>query len=129
MEKQKQKIKELWLGFWTWRRLLSESASLWSGPGRHTSASQERSCGCFGHQRRVQFEGCAAEPLTTITAILPGSKWSCLLLHIVLQDALSEVTKIYPSLKLRVFVDDITALVKGKNNEVAEMAKKVMKKS
>ena len=46
------------------------------------------------------------------------------LLAIVLQDALSEVTKIYPPLKLRVFVDDITALVKGRNKEVAEMAKK-----
>ena len=67
--------------------------------------------------RRVQFEGCAAEPLKTITAILPGSKWSCLLLRIVLQDALSEVTKFFPSLKLRVFVDDITALVKGRNIE------------
>ena len=32
-------------------------------------------CGYFEHQRRVQFEGCAAEPLRTITAILPGSKW------------------------------------------------------
>ena len=52
-------------------------------------------CGYFEHQRRVQFEGCAAESLRTITAILPGSKWSCLLLRIVLQDALSEVTKIY----------------------------------
>ena len=62
----------------------------------------------------MQFRGSAAEPLTTITAILPGSKWSCLLLRIVLQDALSEVTKIYPSRKLRVFEDDITALVKGK---------------
>ena len=50
-------------------------------------------CGCFEHQRRAQFEGCAAEPLTTITAILPGFKWSCLLLRRVLQDALSEVTK------------------------------------
>ena len=66
-------------------------------------------CGYFEHQRRVQFEGCAAEPLTTIPAILPGSKWSCLLLRIVLQDALSEVPKIHPSLKLRVFADDITA--------------------
>ena len=37
------------------------------------------------------------------SAILPGSRWSCLLLRIVLQDALSEVTKIYPPLKLRVF--------------------------
>ena len=33
-----------------------------------------------------------------------------------------------PPLKLRVFVDDITALVKGRNKEVAELAKKVMKK-
>ena len=81
-------------------------------------------CGYFEHQRRVQFEGCAAEPLTTITAILPGSKWSCLLLRIVLQDALGEVTKICPSSKLRVFVDDITAFVKGRNKDVAEMAKK-----
>ena len=56
-------------------------------------------CGYFEHQRRVQFEGCAAEPLHSITAILPGSKWSCLLLRIVLQDAYSEVTKIYPPLK------------------------------
>ena len=37
--------------------------------------------------------------------------------------------KINPSLKLRVFVDDITALLMVKNKEVAEMAKKkVMKK-
>ena len=32
--------------------------------------------GYFEHQRRVQFEGCAAEPLQTISATLPGSKWS-----------------------------------------------------
>ena len=31
-------------------------------------------CGYFEHQRREQFEGCVAEPLETITAILPGSK-------------------------------------------------------
>ena len=49
-------------------------------------------CGYFEHQRRVQFGGCVADPLTTIPAILPGSKWSCLLLRIVLQGALSEVT-------------------------------------
>ena len=69
-----------------------------------------------------------AESLRTISAILPGSKWSCLLLRIVLQDALSEVTKIDPPLKLRVFVDDITALLIGKNRAVAEMARKATKK-
>ena len=68
-------------------------------------------CGYFEHQRRVQFEGCVGEPLTTITAILPGSKWSCLLLRIMLRDGLSEVTKVYPPHELRVFVDDITALL------------------
>ena len=76
-------------------------------------------CGYFEQPRRVQFEGCAAEPLKTITAILPGSKWSCFLLRIVLQDALSEVTEIYPPLKLCVLVDDITALLMRKNREVA----------
>ena len=69
--------------------------------------------GYFEHWRRLQFEGCVAELLKTITAILPGSKWSCLLLRILLQG---------------IFVDDITALVKGVNREVAEAAKKVMEK-
>ena len=41
---------------------------------------------------------------------------------------MSEVTKIYPSLKLRVFVGDITALVKCRNKEVAEMANKGVEK-
>ena len=44
-----------------------------------------------GYQRRMQFEECVAEPLQTIKAILPASKWSCLLLRIVLQDALSRL--------------------------------------
>ena len=34
------------------------------------------------------------------------------------------VTKFYPQLKMRVFVDDIAALLMVKNGEVAEMAKK-----
>ena len=95
----------------------SRSGSLGSGPGEglracHPSGGlglgdtlqlpEEDPCGCFGgcfeHQRRVQFEGRVAEPLRTITAMLPGSMWSC------------------------------TALVKGRNKEVAEMAKQVMKK-
>ena len=60
-------------------------------------------CGYFEHQKRVQFEGCAAEPVTTITALLPGSKWCCLLLRIVLQDALSEVAQNLPSVEVEGF--------------------------
>ena len=48
---------------------------------------------------RGEFEGCAAEPLTTITAFLSGFKWSCLLLRMVLQDALNEVTQVCLPLK------------------------------
>ena len=75
-------------------------------------------CGYVEHQRRVQFEGCAAEPLTTITAILPGSKWSCLRLRIVLQDALSEVPdmakKVMKKLKEEVEKKDLTLSVTEK---------------
>ena len=81
-------------------------------------------CWYIEHQRRVQFEGCVAEPLRTITAILPGSKRNCLLQRLLLQDALSEVTKIYPPLKLRVFVDDITALLMGKKKVSGKNGKK-----
>ena len=81
-------------------------------------------CGYFEHQRRVQFEGCVADPLQTIKSILFGSKWSCLLLRIVLQDAWSGSYKILPCVE----VDDITALLMVKNREVAEMTKKVTKK-
>ena len=49
-----------------------------------------------------------------MTAILHGSKWRCLLLHIVLIDALSEVMKVYPYMKLKVFVDHITVFMEGR---------------
>ena len=57
-------------------------------------------CGYIEHPRRVQFEGCVAELLQTITPIVFGSKWSCLLYHIVFQDALGEVVKVYSPMKL-----------------------------
>ena len=84
-------------------------------------------CGYFEHQRLGQFEGCVAEPLQTITAVLLGSIWSCLLLCIVLQNAPSEVMKVDPLLKLKVFVDDITAFMEGRNKKLSGIAEKVLK--
>ena len=49
-------------------------------------------------------------------------------MRIVLQDALSEVTKIYPPLKLKVFVDDIVALFEGEKQKHSGTGKEVMKK-
>ena len=93
------------------------------------SCKISRKGGLWHHKRRVQFEGCAGEPLQTITAILPGSKLSRLLLRIVLQDALSEVTQFYPPPRLRVFVDDITAFINVRNKSLVEMTEKVFEKS
>ena len=41
---------------------------------------------------------------------------------------LTMLQKNYPPLKLRVFVNDITALLRRRNKVVAEMAKEVLKK-
>ena len=57
----------------------------------------------------------------------PGSKWSCVLLRIVLQDALREVTKIYLRWNWG-FCGWHHGNLDVKNREVAETAKKVMKK-
>ena len=67
-----------------------------------------------------------AGPLQTITAILPGSKWSCLLLRLVLQDALGEVLKVYPLLKLKVSFDDTTLHVWRVNLEVLHAVPRMM---
>ena len=71
-------------------------------------------CGYFEHQRRAKLEGCLAEPLQTIRAILPRSR------RIVLQDALSEATQVYPPLKLAVFLGEMWSLV--------DVAEKILKK-
>ena len=41
------------------------------------------------------------------------------------QDALSVVVKIYPTKMLKVFVDDITACLEGRNKELPDIAEKV----
>ena len=101
-------------------------AVVWAWP-THLDVPRKIWRGYFEHQRRVQFEGCVAEPLQAITANFFGSKWSCSL-RVVLQDALSEVMKVYPPMKLQVFVDDITACLEGRNKELPKIAEKVVKR-
>ena len=108
MEEQKKRIDWLWP--WCLAKAFERVSLLvvwaWATHFCFPRKIFQLLCGYFEHQWRVQFEGCPAEP----------------------QDAFGEIRRICPSLKLRVFVDDITALVKGMNKEVAEMANKVMKK-
>ena len=84
-------------------------------------------CGHFEHQRRVQFEGGAAESLQTITAILLWSKWSCVLLRTVLHDAQIEVMKVYPPLQMKVFVYDFTISLVGRNKDLPKVAERIFK--
>ena len=67
-----------------------------------------------------------ADPLHTITVILPGSKGSCVLLRIVLEDAFSEVLKVCPPSRLEVFVDDTNHHVWSKNQEVLQAVPRVV---
>ena len=73
-------------------------------------------CGYFEHQRRVQFEGCVAEPLPDHHGYPARVE-----VELLIAGALSEFTKIYLPLKLRVFC-------RRTNKEVAKMTKSVMKK-
>ena len=60
-------------------------------------------CGYFAHERRL-FDNNLSEPMVTITAILPWSKWSVLLLRIVMQDAMRCVFYVFSELRIRVRV-------------------------
>ena len=71
-----------------------------------------------GRGRRIsifagRFRECYVVTSKTVTAIFLGSKWRCLLLDIVLQDTLDDVMKMYPPVKLKVLVDDVTAFMEG----------------
>ena len=50
-----------------------------------------------------------------------------MLLRVVLQDALSEVVKVYLPMKLKVFVDDIPAFLEGRNKGLPDIAEKVVR--
>ena len=128
MAKQKKKMWEQWPWCWTWRRPLSGSVSFWFVLGRRISASQGRSCDCCAGTSSSSEGVCSSELAHDHRGFPAGVQVELFaFLRIVVQDALSEVTKFYPLLRLRVFVDDITALLMGRNKEFAEMSKKVMK--
>ena len=49
-------------------------------------------------------------------AIFLGSKWSVVQMRSVMRDAIGEVLKVYPHLKLQVYVDDLNILGKTKRS-------------
>ena len=80
----------------SWKRCLQCPSCVCLGNAFQSMKILQILCGNFDNQRRLQFEGCVAEPPQTITAILFGSKWNYFFLRIVLQDTLGEVMKSCP---------------------------------
>ena len=110
-----------WHWSWSWRRLSSESASLWYGPGRRTSASQQRYSGCYAGTSSIRGESNLKDVLRSRSRpsrlCCQGRSGVACFYVSCCRTSLSEVTKIYPPLLLCVFVDDITALLKSRNKE------------
>ena len=88
------------------------------GPARRISIFARRCCGCCAGTLNFQGE-CSLKGVSrsrfrpSRPPSLSRNGGSCLLLRIVLQDARSKVMKVYPLLKLKVLVDDITSFFGG----------------
>ena len=97
---------------------LRSGQSSCGGPGRRTSASQGRSCECCAGTLSTRGE-CSSKDVRrnrSRPSRPPCQGPSGVVCFFVMdcQNALSEVTQMYSSLKLKVFVDDITALLMEK---------------
>ena len=73
------------------------------------------------------FDGCV-DPLLTIAATLPCSKWSVLLWKVLMQDARSEVPNVFRQLQLNLNVDDVNVHMRRKIQEVLQAVRKVVSK-
>ena len=52
-------------------------------------------CAPLAHERKSRYEGSFSERLSTVEAVLLGSKWSVSFKRIVVQDAMTKVFEVY----------------------------------
>ena len=76
----------------------------------------------FSFQKTIIVDGSHSKPVRTVNAIIPGSAFSCAILHIVLLWPCDKLLQLYPSIRLAKYVDDLTITVKGPRNEAADLA-------
>ena len=67
-------------------------------------STKKKLCSCSAHARRVVSESNVADPMNTITDILPGSKLLLLLLRIVMRDGVRSVCFVFPELKIQEYL-------------------------
>ena len=94
---------QLIVGFWNWAIMFGVPQRIW-----------RILCGYSARERRLRFED------TTLTAIVPGSKWSVLLRRIVIQKAMRTVFVLYPQVGVRVYVDDVKLHVSRQDKRLVQ---------
>ena len=100
--------------WWTQRRHVGRSNDMWYGSGPFIRTLQKECSGCSVATSLMNEWCCSkttfSERAVTITAILPWSKWSVLMLRIVWQDDMRYVFFVSLDLRIRVSVDDMEPL-------------------
>ena len=76
----------------------------------------------FTFQRTIIVEGSHSDRIHTFNAIVPGSAFSCAILHIVLLWPCDNLLKLFPYIRLAKYVGDLSITVKGPRDQAADMA-------
>jgi len=76
----------------------------------------------FSFQRTLIVEGSYSDPVRTLNAIVPGSVFSCAILHIVLLWPCGRLLELFPTIRLTKYVDDLGVTAKGPRNQAADTA-------
>ena len=74
----------------------------------------------FAREKNGDVGEYCRDPVVTFMAILSLSTWSVLLLRIVKQCAMSREVHLFLERRVRVYVDDITLLLRGVSIELPE---------
>ena len=79
----------------------------------------------FGFARRLVVNGCASEPVSTVAAIVAGSRFSVCFLRLVLTEPMTKLKLIRPEMQLKVYVDDILVQLQGRRRDLIEAGPQV----
>ena len=74
----------------------------------------------FHFPRRVIVQGCTSEEVRTAAAIVAGSKYSVLLLKMVITWPMDRLLHLFPTISLHTYVDDIKARLRDKQRLLVE---------
>ena len=74
----------------------------------------------FTFQRTMIVEGSHSNRIRTVNAIVPGSAFSCAILHIVLLWPCDKLLRLLPTIRLAKYVDDLSITVKGPRDKAAD---------